>query len=62
MGYVMPVAILTGNEVRSLQQLPDGSLVLTGLDRSSTHPDPLVIRSFVIQRLSARPLASIDGR
>jgi hypothetical protein len=62
MGYLMPVAILTGDEVRSLQQAPDGSLILTDLDRSRSHPDPLVIRSFLIQRLSARPLASTDGR
>jgi hypothetical protein len=61
-GHLLPAAVISGDEVRPVQQAPDGSLIVTGLDPSRAAPDPLVIRSFVIQRLSARPLASIDRR
>jgi len=55
--YLMPVAIFGRGDIRPLKRRADGHLIVAGLDSAApgAGPEPLLARSFVIQRMSTRP-------
>ncbi len=62
--FWMPVAVLRGNDVHPLLQDPAGRFILAGPRGSIVFapPDPLVIRSLMIQRLSGARVESTSAR